>query len=378
MANHSHERRGRARLHAAPTGEAAVNAIVTSAKDSGGFEFPTSIFRLRDDVRAPGDYPLDAAISDVLADWNRQANEGLVWGGTVKSYSTTLNGFARYAAYKGLSLVSDLNSKTIAEWIGAPNTQGEPVSNQTYNERLTVARTFFRTLIRLGITDKTPSFSVPRRKHTKRHVDPYTPDEIQRLKDVAEPKKGEPVTKATACLALALLGASSGEIGFVYQPSFWFTDAVAVPHGFNIVKAEGGGPYYVDRWLPLDDSWARDILLRRLTELETEHPEDFWLHGVAYQPAAGNKNTFERRAPATSNLLSRLIRDAGINKGRSARAASITEYLAQRVYAETNSIETVAARLGMKDLNRAAHIVNPDWLASNSISAYLPVTAGGE
>lgn len=369
MANHSHIRAGRTRLHVAPVGEDAVNAIVTQAKGSGGFDFPTGVFRLRDGVSKPGNYPLALAIEDVTRDWLRQSDEGSVWIGTVNTYSAKLNGFANYAKYKGLTRVSDLNAKTIAEWVASPTiTTGEPVSTSTYNERLSTVRTFFRTLICLGITDSTPSFSVPRRKQNKRHVDPYTATEIQKLKDTAEPKNGEEVSKSAVCLALALLGASSGEIGNIYYTSF--SNSTPVISHFDIVKFEGGGPFYVDRWVPLDDTWANNILLRRLDELKELHPDSFQQRGLAYQPAPGNGNTFQRRSAATSGLLSRLIRDAGVNKGRSARTASITEYLALRIYDETTSIEQVASRLGMKDLNRAAHIVNPDWFANNSLVVY--------
>ena len=44
--------------------------------------------------------------------------------------------------------------------------------------------------------------------------------------------------------------------------------------------------------------------------------------------------------------------------------ASINEYVAARVFAETGRVEAVAARLGLARLDVAAHLVGYDWRAS--------------
>ena len=43
------------------------------------------------------------------------------------------------------------------------------------------------------------------------------------------------------------------------------------------------------------------------------------------------------------------------------RIASLNEYVAVRVYEETGSLMEVAVRLGMRSLDAAAHIVDPNW-----------------
>jgi hypothetical protein len=45
------------------------------------------------------------------------------------------------------------------------------------------------------------------------------------------------------------------------------------------------------------------------------------------------------------------------------RVASITEYVARRVFLETGRVEAVAARLGLRKLDDAAHLCGYDWQA---------------
>ncbi len=59
--------------------------------------------------------------------------------------------------------------------------------------------------------------------------------------------------------------------------------------------------------------------------------------------------------------VGKIIERAGIKVNGVTRVASVTEYVARRVFLRTGRVEAVAARLGLSKLDDAAHLCGYDW-----------------
>lgn len=341
-------RKGRHQLN---RGGGDVSAFKTRPTHTGRLELPDSDFVLRSDILAPGDYSLTKAISDVKKDWLRQAKNGSIAATTVNTHSKVLTTLGNYAKAHKIRRVADLSSQVIGSWMVAVNEYtGEPVAVTTRKNRRTVASQFFATCICLGITDSTPVFAVPSVPRPLRHVRPFLPDEIDRLKEHAQ--RGFRAGKGPAALALLLLGASPGEVGSITCSDIDFVN--------RVVRAHGGGSRYRERWLPIDDDWVFEKLTERVEWLAKNRSN--WLNEyVAYAPAKSTRTSFESRCAATSMTVTGILKRARLNIKGETRVASITEYVANRIFLQTGRIEAVAARLGITRLDDASVLVGYDW-----------------
>jgi integrase len=315
-------------------------------------ERPDSPFVLRAGVPMPGAMPVGEAADLVVAEWQRQAAVGQISEGTVATHSAHLARLVKFAAARGAGLVCDLSTNVLLEWTNAANGYtGQPVPDTTRYARKAVASAFFHTCYRLGITDQNPAQTLPARKARDRYVHPFTPEQIDRLKDQAASAHKE--TKGPTALALVLLGCSSGEVGAITARDVYLTQM--------LVDAHGGGDRYAQRWLPIDDPWCFDQLAARLRALADKHPGDWQDRFVAYDPQPGKDDDARRRAAATSMTVGKVIERAGLKVNGVTRVASITESVARRVFLETGRVEAVAARLGLPKLDDAAHLCGYDW-----------------
>lgn len=343
---HSH-RRGRHRLKRGDN----MTAFRSRPTRIGRIEEPTGPFKLRPDIEAPGNYSLVKAIQDVTRDWKRQARNGTVAESTIRTNCHVLVTLGRYAKARRIRKVSDLSAAVIGEWMRAPSASTDlAVSVTTQQNRRAVCGRFFTTCICLGITDVTPLVAVPKKSRPLRHIRPFTPDEIDRLKEFAH--RGNRAGKSPAALALMLIGASPGEVGSITAADIHFENL--------LVRAHGGGERYTDRWLPIDDEWALLQLANRVSWLKTSRP-DWENEYVAYAPNSKKKTTFESRCAATSMTIIGILRRARLNIQGETRAASITEYLATDLFIRTGRVEVVAARLGIKSLDETAKLVRYNW-----------------
>lgn len=315
----------------------------------------------------PGAMPMVEVAKEVTAEWERQAKTGTLAKETVTTHSNVLNTLIKFAAARGLTLVCDLTNEPLNEWMFAANAYtGQPVTDTTARLRRNVATSFFYTCFQLGITDVNPATMLPNLTRRGRFVSPFTPDEIDRLKESSVFAWRE--TKSPAALALALLGAAPGEVGCITCADVRLTDM--------LVRAHGGGTRYAERWLPIDDSWCFEQLAARLTAISRKHPEDWQSRYVAYEPLTDSEADFLRRSAATSMTLTKVIAKAGLKKNGVRRVASIAEYVACRIFAETGRIEAVAARLGINKLDDVAHIVGYEWKTEYLIAGPDPREAG--
>lgn len=129
------------------------------------------------------------------------------------------------------------------------------------------------------------------------------------------------------------------------------------------VWAHGGGTRALARWVALD-GWGTEMVGRRLDwlavnprtpqEITTPHRH------LVYAQRKAHVDKHKQQAAGT-NLIGDVLRLAGLRQIPGVRPSSVQEHFARRVYAETGSVEHVAARLGMASLDAAAHLVGLDW-----------------
>lgn len=348
--------RGRYRLHPVSASDVRGGGPVSGFRNrptrAGRVERPDGPFVLRAGLLMPGAMTVPEAADLVMAEWERQAVAGHIAEGTVATHSAHLRRLVKFAGAQGAPMVCDLSTNLLLSWTNAANAYtGEPAPDTTRYARKAVASSFFHTCYRLGITDANPAQALPARKSRDRYVHSFTPEQIERLKDHAAAAHRE--TKGPAALALVLLGCSSGEVGAITCSDIHLAEM--------LVDAHGGGDRYQRRWLPIDDPWAFDQLTARLRALADKHPEDWLGRFIAYDPQPGKDDDPRRRASATSMTVGKIIERAGLKVNGVTRVASITEYVARRVFLQTGRVEAVAARLGLRKLDDAAHLCGYDW-----------------
>lgn len=330
-----------------------------------GFLRPDDSFYLAPDVPMDGAIPVSEAVTRLLADWQQQVAAERIASETLDTHTAVVRTFATYLAACGCDLVCDVSSEVVWQWVNSPATGMRAAAYPSENIRRlrrAVAVAVYRTWFRLGITERNLGASLPALPGQQRIVSAFTDEHIRALKDTADHETNGSdyvlgYARTPVCLALTLVGAQAGEVG-----------AIRVRDVNQLAKAvflHGGGTRYQQRWVPIDDDWAWQVILDRLAYLHTRYPGDPDAL-LAYLPnSASAADDFKARSAATSMSLTKLIRLAGVSApdGKT-RVASINEYVAGRVFAETGRVEAVAARLGLARLDVAAHLVGYDWRAA--------------
>lgn len=333
------------------------------ARQSGRLKRLEGRFHLDPKVQAPGLVPISEARERAVADITAQATAGTISHDLADSYTKQLTRLANYATARGLTQVGDIGVNLIVEWIQAPNSQGRPPSTNTRQNRRSGARAWFTTLNCLGLDDRNPAKAVEEQRRYERFVHPLTDAQVAVLKDIARHRVGE--TRVPAGVALALLGAATGEIAEITVADVNLQERwVRVPGIPSRLRA---------RRLPVDDDWCFTMLRLRIEELRHIHGDDAAAHSLTYQ---GRASTANKRTASTGNLLAGALKRARLHDPGVVRAASITEWVATRVFAETGSVVDVANRLGFSSLDGAAHLVGFEWTADPSPSPSQPERGG--
>lgn len=319
---------------------------------------PGGVFTLADGLLGPGLIPVDEAIDLVLAEWALAAGRGDIAASTVETHGKVVETLRKFAKVKKLQFVDDLDSVALHSWYSAPAARtGELPTVTMVALRQSVARSMYRTLAFLGITDRDITVAVPALRKPARAVRPLTEAQVQSLKKAAVLRRREHSgsAKGPATLALALLGLQSKEI-----PATLVSD-IDFPGG--TVWAHDGGVRYAERFVPIDDAWAWQALAERVQFLQRTHGVKATSMSVAYEVGKTRGGSAPKnQAASTSNQLDEIFKHAGVKQPGRIRLASLNEYVAKRVYAETGSFVEVAARLGMRSLDAVAHIVDEEWL----------------
>jgi integrase/recombinase XerC len=93
-------------------------------------------------------------------------------------------------------------------------------------------------------------------------------------------------------------------------------------------------------------------LRRRLDELDGDHSTP-----VVYAGASGPRSGQVSACLAIDDVLRR----AGLSAEPDVRPSSIAAWAGRRILAETDRIDVVARRLGMRSLDRTARFIAWDW-----------------
>lgn len=353
------QRRGRYRLQ--PLAVDVSRRGAGEANLRGRLERPTRVFSLRTGLVEKGALPFSTAVALVTADWDRQVAEGRIDGIALRGYRDDLARLERLMGALGLHEVRHIDYDLLLRWIHSPGTDGNAPSENTTYRRRSSARVFFETAHCLGITDTNPAKSVHLEQRSDRYVHAYTDTEIGHLQATARFTLTETVTPCA--LALVMSGSSTREAGYVTVRD------VDMERG--IYWSHGGGYRWRERWLPFADDWCRDAVslrIRALTILHGPAAADRWL---VFNPKS---DTFTEHSQnmVGGNKITALLKKARLHRQGVTRAESIREWLAQSIFAETGSLEEVAARLGMRSLDAAAHIVGYDWLNTSGFTMPPP------
>lgn len=317
-------------------------------------------FFLAPEIPMDGAIKLADAFERLTTDWRKQVDDDQVDERTVDTYRRVARTLIRYLTRADVVHVCDITSELVWQWVNSPATgtrKAEYPSQNIRKLRRATVVAIYRTWYRLGITERNIGASLPSVTAVARVVSALTATQIQALKDYADYETDGSTyetgySRTPACLALVLIGAQPGEVG-----------AIRVRDIDQLEKAvflHGGGTRYRERWVPIDDTWAWQALLERLAYLHTKHPNDPETL-LAYRPNSPGTSNFSKRSAATSMTLSKLMKAAGVYRAGKTRVASIHEYVAGRIFNDTERVEAVAARLGLGSLDSAAHLVGYQW-----------------
>lgn len=348
---------GRYRLH--PSGPVVTRRRAGAARQSGRLKRLEGRFHLHPDVRAPGMVPITDARDRACADIRAQAVVGTISHDLADGYTKHLSSLANYAKARGLTFVGDIGVNLIVEWINAPGADGRLPSTNTRQIRRSAARAWFITLNCLGLDDRNPAKAIEEQRKYERYVHPLTDAQVAVLKDTARHRVDE--TRTPAGVALALLGASTGEIAEITVADVHLAE--------RWVQAPGIASRLRGRRLPIDDEWAHTMLRLRVEALRREHGAAADGMSLTYQGKAPSVN---KRTASTGNLLAEALKRARLHNPGVVRAASITEWVACRVFVQTGSLVEVANRLGFSSLDGVAHLVGLDWIADPTPLAPQP------
>lgn len=340
----------------------------------GRFLRPQGPFVLAATLKVAGKMAVSVAVRRVKADWQQQATAGTVAHETVETHLKVLRTLETFCRNQSVLQLRDIDSELLWAWLGSQTRKaGAVASPSTRDLRRSVAVTFFRTCYRLGLWDVNPADALTTVTKPRRHIAPLTSDDVQALKDQADcdrmsgkaPVDAEPGwSKGAPALALALLGAQSGEVGAIRCCDIDLIN--------QVVWAHGGGDRYDDRFLLIDDDWAFTAIATRLAYLFRPHGEAASTLPIAYEPAvitSGTISALNLRRAAAATLIDKILRDADVKQPGRNRVASINEYVAGRVFSETQRLEAVAARLGLRSLDVAADLVGVNWKVAYRIAS---------
>ena len=244
--------------------------------------------------------------------------------------------------------VTDLAAVTRSmgdEFVHAPTSTGTAPSPTVRHLRRCAVRLLFRKARELGLVDGDPTLDLelPARRPTPAR--PLTDPEVERCRAAA--LYLFEATRLPAAWALAEAGIRTGELARV--------TVADVDLEVGVVHAPGCRSAKV-RTVPLTE-WGVAQVGRRLRAL----PSDL-SRALTYEGDGSDKSKQAASCIAITDCLTR----AGLGSDPAVRPASVTAWAGRKVFEETGRIDQVAARLGMRSLDRTARLIGLDHRPSDA------------
>ncbi len=241
-----------------------------------------------------------------------------------------LNGFA-------VDSLGDVTAEHAELFVKAKGRRGVP-STATMHLRRSALRLFFRFAREVQAIDDDPTLDLALSPRSLLHTRPLDDDEIALGRSFSLHTLA--ATRHSAAWALAEATARTSELPHVT------TDDLDID---NMRVWLHGGSKGVARWGLLDE-WGVQQLDRRARFLRGDKR-------LIYQ---GHGSEESQQASCCNAINDTLIR-AGLGGEPDVRPASVPAWTGRRVYNETQSIEEVARRLGIRSLDAASLFIANDW-----------------
>ncbi len=240
----------------------------------------------------------------------------------------------------GIRSLGDVTSAQATSFIQASTTTGDPAV-ATLHLRRSAVRLLFRVARQLDLAsiDPTVDLVLPPRSGLKAR--PLTGDEVALCRAASLHTLAS--SRLAAAWALAEASARSSELGHIRVGDIDLEGALVwLP----------GGRAAEPRSAPLGE-WARTQLQRRVGAIGRE-PSRMVLYD-------GRRGTDYHRQAASCAAIGHTLRLAGLSDEPDLRPRSVVAWAGRQVFEETGRIEVVAARLGMRSLDRAARMIDWNW-----------------
>jgi hypothetical protein len=278
-------------------------------------------------------------IEAVVSDWESTAG---LSPASLDRMAELARRFAARLAATGITCLEEADLASCHGFVWAVTRRNEPPSVHTAHLRRTTLRAIYRTwrVHSPGLADPTRDLDLPPK--TSRAARPLQEDELLLVRATSLGRRRQPL-RIAAMVALAEATATTGEIPQVC----W--DALDLARG---TVALPGAPPVLARTGRLTD-WGRGVLGRLHAETRPE-PDDPVTHRGASVPGehAGQATT--------SNVLARLLRDAGLSE-RDLKPTSIRLWAPATRLQAGGPIEQAATSLGLSSLDATADLLAYRW-----------------
>ncbi len=260
-----------------------------------------------------------------------------------QSFERLVELMGRFAGFvsagHGLVDLSGTTRAMVDEFIDAPTSDGTPPSATVRHLRRCAVRLLFRTARRLGVVngDPTLDLDLPARRPPAARA--LTDAEVERCR--AASLYLFEGTRLPVVWALAEAGIRTGEMAKVTVGDVDLDHAVVRAAGCRSAVA---------RTVSLTD-WGKAQVGRRLRSLPADP-----VRPLVYEGDGSDKSKQASSCIAVTDSMTR----AGLGRDPDVRPVSVAAWAGRKVFEETGRIDAVAARLGMRSLDRASRLIGLD------------------
>lgn len=243
--------------------------------------------------------------------------------------------------------VSDINAADVAlvrAFLDAPTSEGAAPGVSMQHFRRLAVRVLFRTAGAIGIAGGDPSIGCTLPPRPRGAFRPLENDEIELAR--AATLGSTTRMRWASAWALCEATARTGELGAIRRLDVDLDRRRVWIGGTRVTAA---------RWGQLTE-WGASLVARRLREIE----------GSPHTPViTGSANGATLSQPAAVGLIAKTLTRAGLGDAVDLRPSSVAAWAGRTIFDETGRIDVVAARLGMRSLDRTARFIGWDWTAAD-------------